>query len=631
MTRSIRSNLLCLLVYKASNRLSGESKKENSVTRKRQVEGGPRLLKLKVHFIVSGFSFDRIEGGSSDLIIDCTCTFDCEQTMVIGIEGLSYTKIDQSSSASTSSMREELVEEPAGSVVEDKIFVALGKEVKESMSVLIWALRNSGGKKICIIHVHQPSQTISMLGGRFPLHSVTKKEVIANRKMERQAMVEALDEYVRICALAGVEAEKLFIERDSIEKGVVELIWQLRIGKLVMGAASNRRCIFCFREVKKPKSAKAIYVQQEAPAFCHIWFIGRGHLISMREGIKNENLYSNEWRQRKEIERALIKVTNERDKISVELQKALECQSLLESEIEALNAHAPKYFSEFSFSEIEKATNYFDPSMTIGKGGYGCTYRGYLRGIEVAVKMPHPDMSSHREFQQEVDVLSKLRHPNLVTLMGICPERWALIYEYLPNGSLEDRLNCKDGTLPLPWQTRVRIAIELCSVIVFLHSNRPFSIVHGDLKPANILLDKNFLCKLGDCGISHAISNTAGNTTRYYRTDNPMGTFAYVDPEFISTGELTLKSDIFAFGIILLRLLTGMPAMTISTKVQFALDNDDLNAILDPLAGDWPFVLAKQLAYLALRCCRLSRRDRPDLVSDVWWVLEPMRASFGSL
>ncbi|GMH22462.1 hypothetical protein Nepgr_024305 [Nepenthes gracilis] len=517
---------------------------------------------------------------------------------------------------------------------------------------------------------------IFFFGGRFPKHLVDEKEVMAYRETERQAMIEALDEYVQICALAGVEAEKLYIERDSIEKGVVELIWQLRIGKLVMGAASDYRYNFSFREVKKLKSTKAIYVRQEAPAFCHIWFIGKGHLILTREGIKNENLYSNEWRQRKEIERAMIKVTNERDKISVELQKALERQSLLESEIEVsncrvkqleeallqkcinereememerviphhaaeelrnqlefqvLNAYAPKYFSEFSSLEIEKATNYFDPSMTIGKGGYGCTYRGFLRGAEVAVKMPHPDMSSHREFQQEVDVLSKLRHPNLVTLMGICPERWALIYEYLPNGSLEDRLNCKDNTLPLPWQTRVRIAIELCSVIVFLHSNRPFSIVHGDLKPANILLDKNFTCKLSDCGISHAISNTTGNTTRYYITENPMGTFAYVDPEFISTGELTLKSDVFAFGIILLRLLTGMPAKTTSKKVQFALDNDDLNAILDPSAGDWPFVLAKQLAYLALRCCQLKRRDRPDLVSDVWRVLEPMRASCGSL
>lgn len=227
--------------------------------------------------------------------------------------------------------------------------------------------------------------------------------------------------------------------------------------------------------------------------------------------------------------------------------------------------------------------------------------------------------------------MSKLRHPNLVTLIGACPEAWILVYEYLPNGSLEDRLNCKDNTPPLSWQTRIRIASELCSVLIFLHSCNPHSIVHGDLKPANILLDANYVSKLSDFGMCRVLKDdfTINNTTRCCRTD-PKGTFAYMDPDFFATGELTPKSDVYSFGIILLRLLTGRSAVRITNEVQSALDRGNLKELLDPMAGDWPFVQAKQLAHLAMSCCAMNRRNRPDFASEVWRVLEPMRVSCGA-
>lgn len=225
--------------------------------------------------------------------------------------------------------------------------------------------------------------------------------------------------------------------------------------------------------------------------------------------------------------------------------------------------------------------------------------------------------------------MSKVRHPNLVTLIGACPEAWTLVYEYLPNGSLEDRLSCRDNTTPLSWQTRIRIATELCSALIFLHSSKPHNIVHGDLKPANILLDAYLECKLSDFGICRLLlRDEHSSSTLFCRTD-PKGTFVYMDPEFLSTGELTTKSDVYSFGIILLRLLTGRPALGISKEVQYALSTGNLKSLLDPLAGDWPYVQAEQLARLALRCCEINRRDRPDLGSDVWRVLEPMRASCG--
>jgi serine/threonine protein kinase len=209
--------------------------------------------------------------------------------------------------------------------------------------------------------------------------------------------------------------------------------------------------------------------------------------------------------------------------------------------------------------------------------------------------------------------LSQLRHPNLVKLIGSCPEVFALIYEYFPNGSLEDRLSMRDNTPPLSWQTRIRIATELCSILVYLHSAKPHSIVHGDLKPSNILLYANFVSKLSDFGICRMLL--------------PDASFAFIDPEFLETGVLTLKSDVYSFGIILLQLLTGRQPFLISNEVKNALDAGNLKTLLDPSAGDWPIALAQNLAKLTLRCCDRNRENRPDLGSDVWKVLEPMRAA----
>lgn len=220
--------------------------------------------------------------------------------------------------------------------------------------------------------------------------------------------------------------------------------------------------------------------------------------------------------------------------------------------------------------------------------------------------------------------MSNLRHPNLVNLIGVCPKSRALVYEYLPRGSLEDLLICKGNSPLLPWQTRIQIALQLCSVLIFLHSSQPSSIIHGNIKPANILLDDNFVCKLCDFGVGHIISKC---NISVEQTAELMGTHAYIDPNFLATGELTPKSDIYSFGILLLYLLTGKSALGISKEVKYAVDNGDLNALLDPSAGNWPFVQAEQLARLALRCCNMNQRNRPDLESDIWRVLEPMKAS----
>ncbi|XP_061360041.1 U-box domain-containing protein 33-like isoform X2 [Gastrolobium bilobum] len=770
----------------------------------------------------------------------------------------------------------EVLDEPNLALVDEPIYFAVAKDVKESKLNLIWTIQHSGGKRICILHVHVPATMIPMMGAKFSASQMKDQEVRAYREIERQSMHKILDEYLLICQRMGVRAEKLHIEMDSIEKGILELVSQHGIRKLVMGAASDR---YHSRRMMDLRSKKAIYVCDHAPPSCHIYFICKGHLIytrdrsldegnvevaspsvqqvpnsvrplrsqtialgqnrqanltnpvqelfrrvrsandghrvsisspdnsevfstprsrmvtevssdesdrlsrmmspsglstcsdstidpaltpnlipessehvlnltlsrvnkedvrhpsppSVLDGGRNdtlydqleqamaesanatrnayqetfrrgkaekdaleairrakasESLYTEELNLRKMVEEELKNqreeldsMKSQRDKVKDEFQLTLDQKSSLESQIasleltikeleqkiisavellqsyknerdelqiqrdnalrdaeelrkkqgEASSTHMPQLFAEFSFSEIEEATNNFSPSLKVGEGGYGSIFKGILRHTEVAIKLLHASsLQGPMEFQQEVDVLSKLRHPNLITLIGACPESWTLIYEYLPNGSLEDRLACKDNAPPLSWQARTRIAAELCSALIFLHSCKPHSIVHGDVKPSNILLDANLVSKLSDFGICRILShhNYSNTATQFWRTD-PKGTFVYMDPEFLASGELTQKSDVYSFGIILLRLLTGRPALGITKEVQYALDTGKLKSLLDPLAGDWPFVQAEQLAHLALRCCEMNRRSRPDLSSDVWRILNSMRASSG--
>ncbi|RWV91656.1 hypothetical protein GW17_00046046 [Ensete ventricosum] len=183
-----------------------------------------------------------------------------------------------------------------------------------------------------------------------------------------------------------------------------------------------------------------------------------------------------------------------------------------------------------------------------------------------------------------------------------------------------------DNTPPLTWQARIRIAVEICSALVFLHSCKPPSIVHGDLKPANILLDENFVSKLGDFGIYRLLIQSINSTVLYHCTRQPNGTFAYMDPELLTSREITAKSDVYSFGVILLRLLTGRPALGISRVVQEALDMKCLDKIFDASAGDWPYVQAEKLAKLGLKCCEMNRRNRPD-AKGAWKILEALMKS----
>jgi len=227
----------------------------------------------------------------------------------------------------------------------------------------------------------------------------------------------------------------------------------------------------------------------------------------------------------------------------------------------------------------------------------------------------------------QVAVLSRVRHPNLITLIGACPDDFALVYEFLPNGTLEDWLSCKKNMPPLTWKVRTRIIGEICSALAFIHSHKPYPIVHGDLNLGNILIDANFVSKLGDLGICHLHRqpDLPTNNLQRHPTKNHKGTPCYMDNgEFMKARELMLWSDVNSFGIIILRLLTGRSQQQIGEIVEEAMEKGNLHSIIDASAGDWPFTQANKMAHLGLRCINLSWGRQPELAGEVWVVVEQL-------
>ncbi|PVH65846.1 hypothetical protein PAHAL_1G088800 [Panicum hallii] len=272
----------------------------------------------------------------------------------------------------------------------------------------------------------------------------------------------------------------------------------------------------------------------------------------------------------------------------------------------------------YSKQDIQLATDNFSEARKIGEGGYGNVYRCTLDHTEVAVKVIQQDSIDRTdEFLKEVEILSQLRHPNLVLLIGFCPEIGCLVYEYLKNGSLEDQLFNNKGRQQLHWFLRIQIIFEVSCGLAFLHARNPEPIVHRDLKPANILLDRNYVGKIGDVGFAKLLSDLVPDWQTEYRETIVAGTLYYMDPEYQQTGTVRPKSDVFALGVIMLQLLTGRRPNGLIVSAENAVRNGRLRDILDKSQSDWPADEAEMFAKLGLKCTALKCRDRPDLESEV--------------
>ncbi|KAG6507124.1 hypothetical protein ZIOFF_032465 [Zingiber officinale] len=358
-----------------------------------------------------------------------------------------------------------------------------------------------------------------------------------------------------------------------------------------------------------------------------------------------------EGKQRLEIARlaeeaALVLVEKEKAKCKAALEAAeaaqrkaeLEAHKRREVEIKAMKQSVDKNpsnsfvqtdarYRRYKIEEIEEATEYFAADKKVGEGGYGPVYKCYLDHTPVAVKVLRPDAAQGRsQFQHEVEILSCIRHPNMVLLLGACPEYGCLVYEYMANGSLEDRLFRRGTTPPIPWQYRFRIAAEIATCLLFLHQTKPEPLVHRDLKPANILLDQNYTSKISDVGLARLLPPSVADQVTQYRMTTAAGTFCYIDPEYQQTGMLGTRSDIYSFGILLLQLITAKPPMGLTHQVERSIETGTFRQVLDPSIQNWPIDEALRFAKLALNCAELRRKDRPDLGTVVLPELNWLRA-----
>ncbi|KAK6915225.1 UspA [Dillenia turbinata] len=271
-------------------------------------------------------------------------------------------------------------------------------------------------------------------------------------------------------------------------------------------------------------------------------------------------------------------------------------------------------YRKYKIEEIEEATDFFSETRKIGEGGYGPVFKCYLDHTPVAVKVLRPNASQGRiQFQKEVEVLSCIRHPNIILLIGACPEYGCLVYEYLANGSLDDHLFCRGNTVPLSWQLRFRIAAEIATGLHFLHQSKPEPLVHRDLKPANILLDHNYVSKISDVGLARLIPPVVADNVTQYQMTSAAGTFCYIDPEYQQTGMLSVKSDVYSLGVMLMQLITGKTPMGLAQQVKRSIEKGTFQEMLDPKVTDWPFEEALSFAKIAVQCAEILRKDRPDL------------------
>ncbi|CAN6551977.1 unnamed protein product [Malus baccata var. baccata] len=298
--------------------------------------------------------------------------------------------------------------------------------------------------------------------------------------------------------------------------------------------------------------------------------------------------------------------------------------------------------SIFTYDEMSLATKRYRPDLILGEGGFGVVYKGVIddtvragyKTTQVAIKeLNREGYQGDREWLAEVNYLGQLSNPNLVKLIGYCCEddHRLLVYEYMASGSLEKHLFRRVGCT-LTWSRRMKIALDAAKGLAFLHgAERP--IIYRDFKTSNILLDGDFNAKLSDFGL--AKEGPMGDQTHV--STRVMGTYGYAAPEYVMTGHLTARSDVYGFGVVLLELLLGRRAMDKSRPgqehnlVEWARPllnhNKKLLRIVDPrLEGQYSLKTAMKVAHLAYQCLSQNPKGRP-LMSQVVELLESLQAA----
>ncbi|KAF8102745.1 hypothetical protein N665_0196s0038 [Sinapis alba] len=286
----------------------------------------------------------------------------------------------------------------------------------------------------------------------------------------------------------------------------------------------------------------------------------------------------------------------------------------------------------FTYGELKLATKGFSRALLIGEGGFGCVYRGVVDGfnskISVAVKqLNRQGLQGHKEWINEVSFLGVVNHPNLVKLVGYCADddergmQRLLVYELMCNKSLEDHLVGRVMSVSLPWITRLKIAQDAAQGLAYLHEEMDFQLIFRDFKSSNILLDERFSAKLSDFGLARqGPPEGLGHVST-----SVVGTVGYAAPEYVQTGKLTAKSDVWSFGVVLYELITGRRALDrnrprgeqklLEWVKPYVSDSKKFHVIVDPrLEGQYHCMKSVQrVAALANKCLMKQPKSRPRM------------------
>lgn len=287
-----------------------------------------------------------------------------------------------------------------------------------------------------------------------------------------------------------------------------------------------------------------------------------------------------------------------------------------------------------SYSDLRTATRNFRPDSVLGEGGFGSVFKGWVdehsltstrpgTGMLIAVKRLNQEgFQGHKEWLTEINYLGQLHHPNLVKLVGYCLEddHRLLVYEFMPRGSMENHLFRRGSYFqPLSWSLRMKIALGAANGLAFLHSAEP-KVIYRDFKASNILLDSNYNAKLSDFGLAR--DGPTGDKSHV--STRVMGTYGYAAPEYLATGHLTAKSDIYSFGVVLLEMLSGRRAIDknrptgehnlVDWAKPYLTNKRRIFRVLDPrLEGQFSLPQAQKAASLALQCLSVDPKLRPDM------------------
>ncbi|KAG2630653.1 L-type lectin-domain containing receptor kinase IX.1-like [Panicum virgatum] len=282
----------------------------------------------------------------------------------------------------------------------------------------------------------------------------------------------------------------------------------------------------------------------------------------------------------------------------------------------------------FRYGELAIATDDFSDDHKLGEGGFGSVYRGFLKemNLDVAIKkVSKGSKQGRKEYASEVSIISRLRHRNLVQLIGWCHGggELLLVYELMPNGSLDTHLY--SGAAVLPWPLRHEIVLGLGSALLYLHQDWEQCVLHRDIKPNNVMLDASFHAKLGDFGLARLVDHGRGSHTTVLAS-----TKGYMDPECMTTGRASAESDVYSFGVVLLEIACGRrPMVTVARRGEEDREDDVIHivqwvwefygrgAILDAadarLEGEFDAREMEAVMVVGLWCAHPDRSLRPSI------------------